>query len=75
MAGTITIRVDDIEESVLNQAAAVHGIGKSSLVKKLAFERLEDEYDLAAFEEYERKKASGTVKTRPIDELWAELGL
>ena len=75
MAGTITIRVDDIEEKVLNQAAAVHGIGKSSLVKKLAFERLEDEYDLSIFEEYEKKKANGTLKTRPIDELWAELGL
>ena len=75
MAGTITIRVDDIEERVLNQAAAIHGIGKSSLIKKLAFERLEDEYDLSVFEEYEKKKAAGDLKTRPISELWAELGL
>ena len=75
MAGTITIRVDDIEEKVLNQAAAVHGIGKSSRVKKLAFERLEDEYDLSVFEEYEKRTAHGTLKPRPADELWAELGL
>lgn len=75
MAGTITIRVDDIEEKLLTQASAVHGIGKSSLVKKLAFEKLEDEYDLKAFEEYEKKKAAGTLKTRPIEALWEELGL
>lgn len=75
MAGTITIRVNDIEEEILRRASDVHGIGKSSLVKQLAFERLEDEYDIKIFEEYEKKKASGKLKTRPIEELWAELGL
>lgn len=75
MAGTVTIRLNDIEEDILDKASLIHGLGKSSLVKQLAFERLEDEYDLKVFEKYEKKKAKGKLKTRPIEELWAELGL
>ena len=75
MAGTITIRLNDIEEEILDKVSLVHGLGKSSLLKQLAFERLEDEYDLKIFEKYEAKKAKGTLKLRPIEELWAELGL
>ena len=44
-------------------------------MKRLVFEKLEDEYDLKMIEEYERKKEEGTLKTRPASELWAELGL
>lgn len=75
MAGTITIRVNDVEEAILDKASTVHGIGKSSLIKKLAFERLEDEYDIKLFHEYENRRSKGTLKTRPIEELWEELGL
>ena len=75
MAGTLTIRLNDIEEDMLDQASKVCGLGKSSLLKQLAFERLEDEYDLKIVADYEKKKAKGKVKTRPIEELWAELGL
>lgn len=75
MAGTITIRVNDIEEAILEQASAVHGLGKSSLLKRLAFEKLEDEYDLKIIEEYEKKKAEGALKTKPAEELWKELDL
>ena len=74
MAGTITIRLNDVEDAIFDKAALLHGVGKSSLVKQLALEKLEDEYDLKIFEEYEKKKAKGTLKTRPIEELWAELG-
>jgi len=38
-------------------------------------ERIEDEYDINVFEEYEAEKQSGTLKTRPINELWKELEL
>ena len=75
MAGTITIRVNDMEEKILDQAADVYGLGKSSLIKQLAFEKLEDEYDLKLIEEYEKKKAAGKLKTKPVDELWKDLEL
>jgi len=38
-------------------------------------EKIEDEYDLKVFEEYEAKKQAGRLKTRPINELWKELDL
>ena len=75
MAGTITIRINDNEEEVLNRVAAIYGMGKSSLLKRLAFEKLEDEYDIQVFEAYEAKKAAGEISTRPIEELWKELEL
>ena len=75
MAGTITIRINDNEEEVLNRVAAIYGMGKSSLLKRLAFEKIEDEYDISIFEAYEAKKAAGLISTRPIEELWKELDL
>ena len=75
MARTLTISLNDIEEDVLDKVALVRGIGKSSLLKQLAFERLEDEYDLQVIVNYEQKKANGELTTRPIEDLWSELGL
>ena len=31
------------------------------------------EYDIQIFEEYEAEKEAGTLKTRPIEELWKEI--
>jgi hypothetical protein len=33
------------------------------------------EYDTQIFEEYETQKEAGTLKTRPIEELWKELNI
>lgn len=75
MARVISVRVTDAEQTILNQASAVYGCGVSSLIKRLAFEKLEDEYDLQVIREYEKDKSAGTLKTRPIEELWDELEL
>ena len=75
MSAVISVRVSDAEQELLNKASSVYGCGVSSLMKRLVFEKLEDEYDLKMIEEYERKKGEGTLKTRPARELWAELGL
>ena len=73
--GTITIRVNEAEEAVLDQAASLYGSSKSALLKQLAFEKLEDEYDLEVALDYEKKKARRVIKTRPIEDLFAELEL
>lgn len=75
MSAVISVRVSDAEQELLNKASSVYGCGVSSLMKRLVFEKLEDEYDLKMIEEYERKKEEGILKTRPASELWAELGL
>lgn len=38
-------------------------------------EKIEDEYDLKVFEEYETEKQAETLKTRPINDLWKEVEL
>ena len=75
MSAIISVRVSDAEQELLNKASSLYGCGVSSLMKRLAFEKLEDEYDLHLIEEYENKKENGTLKTRPAGELWAELDL
>lgn len=75
MSAVISVRVSDAEQELLNKASSVYGCGVSSLMKRLVFEKLEDEYDLQMIKEYEHKKEEGTLKTRPASELWAELGL
>ena len=75
MSAIISVRVSDEEQALLNKAASIYGCDVSSLMKRLVFEKLEDEYDLRMIEEYENKKKNGSLKTRPASELWAELDL
>ena len=75
MSSVISVRVSESEREMLNKASALYGCGISSLMKKLAFEKLEDEYDLQAIADYEQSKADGTLEERPIEGLWKELGL
>ena len=75
MSAIISVRVSDAEQELLNKAASIYGCGVSSLMKRLVFEKLEDEYDLHMIEDYESRKKTGTLKTRPAGELWAELDL
>jgi len=71
----ISIRVNDDEKAILENASKIYGCGISSMVKQLAFEKLEDEYDMKVIKEYEAEKAAGKIKTRSIEELWKELEL
>lgn len=73
MAGTITIRINDNEEEALNRVAAIYGMGKSSLLKKLAFEKLEDEYDIMVAEQAYKDYLDSGRKTTPIRDFWREL--
>lgn len=75
MSAVISVRVSDAEREMLNKASTLYGCGVSSLIKRLVFEKLEDEYDLQAIADYEKSKADGTLEVRPIAELWKELDL
>jgi hypothetical protein len=75
MSSVISVRVSAEEQEALRRASRLYGCGVPSLIKRLAFEKPEEEYDLQVVKAYEEKKAAGTLKTRPIEELWAELHL
>ena len=44
MSSVISVRINEKESEILNQAAAIYGCAVSSLLKRLALEKLEDEY-------------------------------
>ena len=73
MSSVISVRINEKEAEILNQAAAIYGCAVSSLLKRLALEKLEDEYDMQVIKKYEEEKRRGNVKTYPIEELFEEL--
>ncbi len=72
---TISLRVPEEELNIFKTYAKHNNVTLSEIIRTTLIERIEDEYDLAVFEKYETERQSGTLKTRPINELWEELGL
>ena len=75
MSEVISVRVSKAEQELLNHMSKFYGCGVSSLVKKLAFEKLEDEFDLEVIREYEKDKENGELKLYSHDEVWKELDI
>ena len=73
MSSVISVRINEKEAEILNQAAAIYGCAVSSLLKRLALEKLEDEYDMQVIKKYEEERRKGKVKIYPIGELFEEL--
>ena len=61
MSSVISVRINEKESEILNQAAAIYGCAVSSLLKRLALKK------------YEEEKRKGKVKIYPIEELFEEL--
>ena len=45
----------------------------SEFLRKAAIERIEDEYDLNALRDYERRKNNGELELYDHDEVWSKL--
>ncbi|MCL2760459.1 MAG: DUF6290 family protein [Desulfuromonadales bacterium] len=71
----ISLRVSEEERSAMEGYAKVLGINMSEAIKKVFFQRLEDEFDLQRIREHREKKARGEVKMYSLDEVKKELGL
>lgn len=72
---TISLRVPENELNIFKSYAKHNNCTLSEIIRTTMLERIENEYDLKVFAEYEAEKAAGTLKTRPINELWEELDL
>ena len=72
---TISLRVPEEELRAFKSYAKINNWSLSDAIRRTMIERIEDEYDMRVFAEYEAEKAAGTLKTRPIEELWRELEL
>ena len=62
----ISVRLNDEEREVLENAARFYRCNLSTLIKRLTFEKLEDEYDMKAASDYlkERGWNTGTQRFR-----------
>ena len=83
-----SIRLTEQEKNIANSYARLHSISLGEAFKQALFEKIEDEYDIAVYEEaykddilgyigkvaYKEYQNSGK-KSRPINELWQELDL
>jgi len=72
---TISLRVPENELNIFKSYAKHNNCTLSEIIRTTMLERIENEYDLKVFAEYEAEKAAGTLKTRPVNELWEELDL
>lgn len=71
----ISLRVPENELNIFKNYAKHNNTTLSDVIRTTLLERIEAEYDLDVFKDYEIERQSGTLKTRPINELWEELGL
>ena len=75
MSSTITIRLNDEEKKAFEKYAKMYKGGLSTMIKQLALEKLQDEYDLQIAIQFEKELEDGTVQIRPYEELADEVGL
>ena len=71
----ISLRVSDEEKAVLEDAAKFYKCNMSTLIKRLTFEKLEDEYDMKVSEDYLKQKKAGTLSLSSFDDLMKECGI
>lgn len=71
---TISLRLSDEDTKLLKKYAELNRISVSELIRRSVMERIEDEYDLEAFEKALAEYGANPV-TYSLDEAEKELGL
>ena len=75
MGRTVTIRLNDKEQEFLESSSVLYKGSLSSIIKRLAIEKLEDEYDLMVIADYEKREREGKTKYYTYEEMLKELDL
>ena len=70
-----SIRLTKEEKSLAETYARLHSISLGDAFKKALFEKIEDEYDIALAESSYKDYIESGKESRPIEELWKEVGL
>ncbi|NLZ36710.1 MAG: CopG family transcriptional regulator [Clostridiales bacterium] len=71
---TISIRLSESDSALIRKYAEMNKITISDLVRQTLLERIEEEYDIAEYEEA-MKEYLDNPKTYSLDEVEKELGL
>lgn len=72
---SFSIRMTEEERSLADSYAKLHSLSLAEAFKKALFERIEDEYDLAVYNEAYDEYVKSGKKSRPIEDLWKELDI
>ena len=72
---SFSIRLSKQEKMLAESYAKLHSISLGEAFKKDLFENFEDEYYLKVYEESYTEYVQNGRKSRPISELWEELGI
>lgn len=70
-----SIRLTEAEHRLAESYSRIHSISIGEAFKRALFEKIEDEYDIAAAEDSYREYVASGRKSRPISELWKDLDL
>lgn len=75
MPKTITIRLNEEEEMMMNKIEKMYNCGISTALKRLVQEKLEDEYDRKAVEEFRENVKKDKEKFYSFEEFEKMLDL
>jgi hypothetical protein len=68
----ISLRVSEQEKSLMEEYAKMHEMNLSETIKEVFFEKLEDELDLKAIRDFEKKKNPQFIS---FDDVVRNLGI
>lgn len=71
---TISLRLNDNDVAIIKKYAELHGLSVSELVRQTVLSRIEDEFDLEAYDAALRGHQRNP-KTYTLEEVERELGL
>lgn len=70
-----SIRLTEQEKRIADSYARLHSLSLGEAFKQALFEKIEEEYDIAVFDEAYKEYNQNGQKSRPIEELWKDLEL
>lgn len=70
-----SIRLTENEKNIANSYAKLHSLSLGEAFKQALFEKIEEEYDIALFDEAYKEYQDNNKDSRPIEELWQELDI
>ncbi|MBO4216702.1 MAG: antitoxin [Clostridia bacterium] len=72
---SFSIRMTEEEKRIADSYAKLHSVSLGEAFKRALFEKIEEEFDAAVFEEAYKEYLNGGKKSIPISELWKKLEL
>lgn len=70
-----SIRLSADERMLAESYAKLHSVSLGEMFKRALFERIEDEYDVTLAKEAHEEYIASGKQSRPIEDLWQELGI